>query len=724
MAAVTAVGRALNSNMEVSTSGAVYVYTTSNNWDWAYSTTLSSEATDDGFGTGLSVGDSLIAVGAPYDSRWVEYAGAVYIYTGVAPSFTTSTIYSEHADKEAYFGASVAVVKSLSNFKNGAVVVAAPGHNHDGHKQVGAVFIYCKQYGSIYYKMNMMLEPSEMKDNGQMGYALSAYGNMLAVGAPGANAVYVFELMQHVEDCPPGHEDHSNLPQGACSSYRRVLQEGGPEGGEGKEGENRDQKDHEQEEREREEREYQNRNVYYTWKYEEIIDIHLEDDSFKDAMFGGSVAIYNDTVLTVVAGAPDMTSAVSGDTDAGAVYVLSVMSKNDLWSNFAPEGYHKEEEHHHIRRLQGGDHHEEDRRHPKWDPTKNNVGWDSLGNFWLKEKVEYGSSAGEQFGYAVAADYTNLFVGSNNENAFGAGSVQVYQRQATNVQDYDRPVISGPLFKRVFMLSGTLSDSQGNNGDKFGTSLALYKNQALIGAYLKGITSATSVGTGAAYIYNAITYHARPTSAPTPVPVAAEKTLFSRLTNSDGHINSSGAMTIAFVSTLLLLASVMGAYGVYKYQGGKTDVLVVMGAGWDSVKEFGSSISNKLGGGGSSTRVSLSHMDDSTNSVTPMTMDSSRGSFASSQSSNSVQPNRFQSQAGAHSRNYPPQGQQQMRPYPQQGQPPQPPRSYPPQGGQFQGAPPQQYARPQPRPGQPRPAPRNVNNVRAGGAPPGGFGQL
>jgi len=270
----------------------------------------------------------------------------------------------------------------------------------------------------------------------------------------------------------------------------------------------------------------------------------------------------------------------------------------------------------------------------------------------LREKVIYGATAGQQFGYAVAADYKNVLIGSNNKHAFGAGSVQVYQRQATDSRDYDRPVISGPLFKRVYTLSASLSDSKGNNGDKFGTSLSLYKNQVLVGSYLKGLTSVSSVGTGAAYIYNAIRY-IEASQAPIPAPATSS----SWFTNERGHIDTSSAVTISVGATFLLLVSVLGAYGVYKYQGGKTDAMVVLGASWETVKDFGASVTAKLPfkSSDSKSRVSLSSMDESTNSVTPMNMDSSHGSYSSSSSTSSAPHGRFQGHGGASS--YPPPSQ-------------------------------------------------------------------
>lgn len=711
LAAVTSVGRTLNTNMEVVTSGVVHVYVSSNNWGWKYSTALKSDTGGDGFGTGLAVGDSIVAVGAPYDSRWIQNAGAVYIYNGVSPSFVTSTIYADHTDKDAYFGSTVAIVKSLSHFKNGAVIVGAPGHNHDQHKQAGAVYIYCKQYGSVYYKLNGMLEPSELKDNGMMGYSMSAYGNTLAVGAPGANTVYLFELLQHVHECPHGHEDLSNVPQGACTDYHRALQGGGGHEGEG------EQKNHEQEERERENREYQNRNVYYVWNYEEIFDIHVEDRTYENAMFGSSLAVYNSSVLSVVVGAPDMTSGTTGAGDAGAVYVFTVMEKSDIWSNYEPDGYHKEEEPHHLRKLQGGapggDHHEEERRHRKWDPTNTPVGWDSQDNFWLREMVVYGTEASQQLGYAVAADYSSLFIGSNSEDDFGKGSVQVYERQDTDNQDYDRPIISGPLFKRVFQLTGTLSDTYGNAGDKFGSALALYQQQALVGSYLRGITSATNVGTGAAYIFNAVTMMsttASPTRSPTRAPVATLTTAKTSSSSSwftkNGHIDTSSALNISLFASLVLLTVVSVAYGIYKQQGGKTEASAVLGASWAAVQEFGTSTASKLpswcpgagvgpGAGSSSKGKYMPAMDDSTNSVAPMgsLMDSSRGSYAPTAGSRGGPPlgPKF-TPAGA--RGFSPQAQQQQQQqspqspllqHQQYQQPPQPRHAYPVQGQQ--GAP-------------------------------------
>ena len=641
MAAVAAVGRGIDSNMQVASSGSVYVFS-SNGWNWKYTgTRLKSDYTDDGYGHGLSIGDGIIAVGAPYDSRWVEKAGVVYLYLGVAPTITsTMTLFAEHTDKEALFGASVAIVRSEQHFKNGAVIVGAPG---DGHG-AGSVYVYSKDYGSAFYRLYMKLEPSDKKDGGNLGYSLASYGNTLVVGAPGANSAYIYELLLHVEDCPHEHDDHQNVPEGACL-YRRMLQGGAPEGegkdGDGKNGEDggNDENKQEREQQEREERERQereeNRRVYYTWKYDEILHVHLEAEENRGDMFGSSVAIYNDTVVTVVVGAPSATSASSSATDAGAVYVLTMMNKNDMWSNYKPEGY---DEHHHLRRLEGHEEHD-DHHHTHWDPSKKIVGWDSMHNFWLREITLYGESQGGRFGYAVAADYKNMLIGSNSEYAFGYGSVTVYQRQATNSEDFDRPLSQGPLYKRIFVKSGALSDSRGNKGDKFGSALSLHGNEVLVGSYLKGLSSATSVGTGAAYIYKRIKWIQRQ-NAPVQTTSNSKSSSFF-----GGHIDMSRALEISLGISLFLIMSVLAAYGVYKHRGGKVDAVKVFGSSWESVKEYISSWKSD---------ARRSSMDDSTTSQTPMNeyMDSSRDS-ASSMSSTS---------SGSRMSNTPP-----TRHYPQQG---------------------------------------------------------
>lgn len=91
------------------------------------------------------------------------------------------------------------------------------------------MFVYVKNYGSSFYRMTMMLEPSEMKEGGHLGYSLAAYGNTLVAGAPGHNSVHLFEMQLHVEDCPHGHENMHDLPSDACTEqyhHGRALQGG------------------------------------------------------------------------------------------------------------------------------------------------------------------------------------------------------------------------------------------------------------------------------------------------------------------------------------------------------------------------------------------------------------------------------------------------------------------------------------------------------------------
>lgn len=647
LAAVSSGGRKLNEELEVVSGGKVYLYRQQSSRNWKQlDTVLTSKFSGDGYGLSVCVRDEVIAVGAPYSSSKVEKGGLVYVYS--SSSSSSSEINPDHLEKESLFGWSVAIVGVANGYQSGALVIGAPGHSHEDRHKVGAIFVFAKNYGSSTYVLKNMLEPADMHENGELGHSLSAFGNTIAAGAPGANTVHLFEMQKHDVECPP---DRHDAPEECSEYYRRYLQ-AGP-----------DDRDH---------------HVVTQWRYQEVlaigVDGHHEGDD--NMMFGQSVSVYNDTVLSVVIGAPgtDAKSSSGGTLgDAGAVYILTLLNKNDLWANFRPEGYE--------------DHGPEDHHHDRWNPMELAVGVDRTDNFWLREKVIYGGSAAERLGHAVACDYHYCFAGADNEKAFGQGEVTIHQRVTSTSVDYDKPVISGPLFKKSWSDKGTLTDSNGNNGDKFGSALSLYKNTVIVGSYLKGINSATNVGTGGAYIYDQIKVFTV-TPSPTPSPVSQPASSSATSTSSSAskssmlgkHIDSAKALQIAIGGTVILFIALIGVYGVYKYRGGKTQATKVFKASWDSMKEFGGKLKfwDK-----SKQRVNLSKtMDESTSSVTPMNMDDSSGSFSSSNSS----------------------GSSYGRPKPYSSRPP----SQSPHGGMHQ--PPQQrsYAQPQysQRPGQ---GPPNVS---------------
>lgn len=533
-----------------------------------------SSKTNDGYGSSLAIWDNTLVVGAPNDSTNGENAGMAYVY-GLEYS-TTQALAPEKGEAGDYFGYSVAIVHGQSYYNSGMVVIGAYGHDHDKESTVGqgCVFVYLMDSSST-WNMVGKLEPQdfEHKNRGGFGYSLSAYGNTVAVGTYATDKAFVYELTGYMHECPHGHEaEHQeNLPA-ACvsssSSSRRNLRalQGPPQ---------------------------DDRTWYTEWKYDHILTVGLEEEhkpekekQAQSYSFGHSIALYNQSgVLTLAVGAPDAVDS-SGSEHVGMIYVMSIMNRGDVTSNWYPEGYdhheedkkneeaareqERQEKENNKRALQGeGD----KNRFRTWNPQSNMYTGDKMGNFWVLEAVLAGSTANGRFGHSLALDNGFLLSG-NNPSTLQQGIAPFYRRVASSTISSDSPIISGALYRTEWKYSGSLSDSLGSTGDHFGYSVALQDDSlAVVGALMSDIQSDGTFGQGAVYTYDR--YYKELANVPTPSPASN-----SRGTPSSSSSSSSGAMSpgtstakgyaflsvagfVAFFGVLLL------AFMVYRQAGGE-----------------------------------------------------------------------------------------------------------------------------------------------------------
>ncbi len=240
--AVGATGEDSSGNNETDDStpnaGAVYIYTLDdNNWSQQAYLKASNADTGDWFGiaVSLSANGSILAVGASEeDSNGSDAgdnsapdAGAVYIYTRNGDSWNQQAyLKAANAANGDRFGRSVAL-----SADGATLAVGASYKNTYG----GAVYIYTRDTGPILtlgnsntpnedsgpWSQQGYLEAKDISDSFGESLALSADGNLLAVGASGedSNATGVFIQPSQQIDAAINNNDASNA--GAVYLFRR-----------------------------------------------------------------------------------------------------------------------------------------------------------------------------------------------------------------------------------------------------------------------------------------------------------------------------------------------------------------------------------------------------------------------------------------------------------------------------------------------------------------------
>jgi hypothetical protein len=481
-----------SSSVQADIEGVVYTFKQNNKRQW-YDTgaVLASSVAGDGFGHSVSIYEVTAAIGAPFDDLHGIDSGLAYVYYSTSSSNGDNllgnyyTLQSEHQRAYDYFGYSVAVVPGESYYSHGTVLVGAYGHDWDGRMiNSGAVFVFANS-GTAWFEV-VMLQPSQPYQDGHFGWSLAGYENAIAVGAPGQESAYLFHLEPVATECP--HDRPPDQMPSGCQEqhyHQRILQGGDPA-----------------------------HHTYMSWNYIEILHVQNSMETNKGDLFGSSVAVINETSLTVVVGAPyDGTSG----TASGAIVILTQLPSSDIWNSWSPGNQNRAEPRSGqqnlrseevsssssstSRQLQPQD--DRDHRFNIWNIRSNAYTTDKDGTYWMLAKKMTGESSSEHFGQSVAVSDNHVLVGTNLGHS-KKGKASLFVFNSTKWQQTDSPIYRGHLYMKEWVKETDLYDRYGGAGDFFGYTLGIHEETALIGAFFTGYSSKWNIGTGGAYIYDAI----------------------------------------------------------------------------------------------------------------------------------------------------------------------------------------------------------------------------
>lgn len=146
-----------------------------------------------GFGSSITQQGNELFVGAPYDSRYTESSGCVYIYEFIDSVWDRKNIlYPKINVSDAHFG------KQLDfNIKYNQLIVSAPSDSNDLGFMSGNVYVFQKEDSQWVEKQ--VLSPTEGDSFQAFGMSIKTEGDYLFIGAPGSSlsnsggVVYLFK---------------------------------------------------------------------------------------------------------------------------------------------------------------------------------------------------------------------------------------------------------------------------------------------------------------------------------------------------------------------------------------------------------------------------------------------------------------------------------------------------------------------------------------------------
>jgi len=481
-----------------------------------------SNVADDGYGSCISLGSNVMAVGAPTDSQNGEKNGAAYIHFGT--NLQSRVILTPGGDGEQsyiHFGSTVAAttVNKFGSNENSFVLVGAYGHGDDGKTNSGMVYVYAKTYstyGGFTWTLVIKLQPSVAEASSLFGMSVSACGDLAAVGAPGVDKVYVYQL-RHKDEPDHNEQDEREREEREREEHEkdekehhralRFLQE---------------DKDHEheedqkrQEEERRQEEEKKEEQLDSEWEYQEVLVVTSDQGYNSDRggylklNFGSSVSCHNSSVPSIAIGASNdgLTSAT------GAVYIITLLNKNHLYSQWYPDTFYIPN----TRRLQGGEpdnHYENDReerekeerekeekereesehRGTEWNLFSYPYMADKAENYWLLEHSSAGTKPDQRYGSRVSMSGGTLAVGSGITYP---GKVDVYSRvKSSSGNTWANIVLRGPLYDSEWQTTSSIYDPNSDSIDKFASAMQLSFDTLIVGS------PQMKSGTGTCYLYS------------------------------------------------------------------------------------------------------------------------------------------------------------------------------------------------------------------------------
>lgn len=137
------------------------------------------------FGEAVATSRNFIAVGAPYDNLQGDASGAVYVYKRSGDTWTfDARIVSSHAAPGQQFGAAIAM--------DGETIVIGAYLDNTHERDAGAAYVFTRS-GNRWIQ-RAKLTASDPSRFAFFGASVAIKGNHILVGAPVAQAAYLFKL--------------------------------------------------------------------------------------------------------------------------------------------------------------------------------------------------------------------------------------------------------------------------------------------------------------------------------------------------------------------------------------------------------------------------------------------------------------------------------------------------------------------------------------------------
>jgi len=166
--------------LENGSSGATYVYyKTGGVWALQEKLTASDGAAGDRFGAAVSIAGNVVAVGAPGRA---SATGSVYTFTRTGTDWNqdATVLVGSSTSPGDQFGVSVSV-------QNTDLAVGAPFQNVAGKLSKGAVYAFTNNGSGWVQQQRITENKNNVKAGAQIGWSVSLSGNTIAAGAPGTN---------------------------------------------------------------------------------------------------------------------------------------------------------------------------------------------------------------------------------------------------------------------------------------------------------------------------------------------------------------------------------------------------------------------------------------------------------------------------------------------------------------------------------------------------------
>ncbi len=175
--------------------GAVYLFTYSNNaWSQSQKLTAPTPTANDTFGAAVALAGNTLAVGTPMADLQASNAGAVFVFVLSGGSWShQATLTASDGSSGDHLGAAVTAYGDR-------VAAGAADANGGGLTDSGKVYLFLRQ--GTTWSQEAILTAGDAAANDTFGAALALDDSLLAIGAPGADvnaqadrgAVYVFSL--------------------------------------------------------------------------------------------------------------------------------------------------------------------------------------------------------------------------------------------------------------------------------------------------------------------------------------------------------------------------------------------------------------------------------------------------------------------------------------------------------------------------------------------------